>query len=151
MGSVSRLRLPQLVPLKPLYHFSPFCPYLELLQNASNEPLASHRYAFAPFRLSLISVSANGRFNPLLMAFSKLRIGSETTTGNQPFSIYQNVSLWRILDLVVTAVLPRRRVLHHTISDHVQIDVYHLRSRANLRRNSFLWHRWVMCQNCPGI
>ncbi len=80
MGIVSRSRLPQLVLLNSLYHSSPFCPDLEFLHNASNESLASNRDAFAPFRLSRIAVTANGLFAPLLMAFFKLCVGSETTS-----------------------------------------------------------------------
>ena len=123
MGIVSRLRLPQLIPLNSLHHLSAFCPHLKLLQNASNESLTSYGYALAPFRLSRLAITTNGFVNPLHMAFGKLRVGSETTTGNQLFSIDQGVSLRRILDLVVTTLLPRRRMLHYTISDHVQIDV----------------------------
>jgi hypothetical protein len=123
MGIVSRLRLPQLIPLNSLHHFSAFCPYLKLVQNASNEPLTSHGYALAPFRLSRLAISANGLVDPLPVALSKLGVGSEATTGNQHFSIDQGVSLRRILDLVVTAMMPGRRMLHYTVSDHVQIDV----------------------------
>jgi hypothetical protein len=74
-------------------------------------------------RLSRIAVTDYGFFNTLPMAFSKPRIGSKTTAGNQLFTIDQNVSLPRILDLVVAAVLSRREMLHHTISDHIHIDV----------------------------
>ncbi len=87
MGIVSCPRLPQFVPIIPLPYFSILCPYLEFLQDISNEFLASYRYALAPLRLSRIAVTDNGFFNPIPMAFYKQRIGSKTTTGNQLFTI----------------------------------------------------------------
>ena len=38
--------------------------------------------------------------------------------------MFMYLSLRRILYLIVTAVPPRGRMLHHAIPDHIQINVY---------------------------
>jgi len=124
MVIIRRPRLPQLVSITHLTYLSRSGPHLQLFQNALNEALTSYRYALAPLWLSRTTIVVHGFLNPFSMTFSKLRIRFKATTRNKPFAIDQNVSLRWILDLIITAVLPRRRVLHHAISDHIKCNVH---------------------------
>jgi hypothetical protein len=42
----------------------------------------------------------------------------------QPFMINQPVSGFRVLNFMITAPFPFRRMIHNTGSDHIQINIY---------------------------
>ncbi len=88
-----------------------------------HEPLFSYRNALSPSRLSNVIAIVNRLLNPLPVALAKLLISFKITTGNKLLAMNQGLSQWRVLYLNVAPVLTRRRMLHHTIPDHIQIDV----------------------------
>ena len=75
-SDVSHSWFSQFVVIIAILHFAPLRPHLEFSQYALHESFTSYRYALSPFRLSNDTATVNGFFNPLLMAFTKLCIGS---------------------------------------------------------------------------